>query len=159
MTPAANLPPENADRCVPPGEPPAVPGSLPYAPAPRHGWWQAHALYPQAYTWYVFLSALDLMLTWVILHLGGREVNVLADWVIARFNLPGLVAFKFLLVVLVVILCELVGRRRPGTGRRLARWAVVLSAVPVLVAAAHLLGLLLRGPHNAFPELGPGAGS
>ena len=31
------------------------------------------ARYPQAYVWFIFVSALDLMMTWVVLYFGGRE--------------------------------------------------------------------------------------
>lgn len=34
------------------------------------------------YVWFVFFSAMDVMLTWVILWRGGREVNPIADRVI-----------------------------------------------------------------------------
>ena len=93
-----------------------------------------------AYTWFVFLSAMDLMLTWIILHYDGREVNPLADWIVARMDLWGLVAFKFSLVSLVVVLCETIGRHRPALGRFVARFAVVITAVPV----GYAFFLLLR---------------
>lgn len=98
-------------------------------------------LYPELYTWFVFLAALDLLLTWMILHADGREVNIVADWVIQRFNLPGVVLFKFIIVALVVTICEVVGRFSEPVGRKLARWAVVLTAFPVVVGAAYVLRL------------------
>lgn len=103
------------------------------------------ALYPELYTWYVFLSSLDLLMTWLILHLEGRELNMVADWIIQRYNLPGIVVFKFGLVMFVLLVCETVGRRRDATGRRLARWAIVLSAFPVLVGVTHVLLAALAG--------------
>jgi hypothetical protein len=105
------------------------------------------ALYPALYTWYVFMAALDVLFTWAILHAGGSEENWLAAWIIRRHDLYGVVAFKFMLVVLVVAICEVVGRRRPATGQALARWAVVLSAFPVVVGATHLLRIALEGAH------------
>ncbi|MCP4594048.1 MAG: hypothetical protein GY842_25220, partial [bacterium] len=35
-------------------------------------------LYPDIYVWFVFLAAVDLMLTWVILATGGKELNWIA---------------------------------------------------------------------------------
>lgn len=96
-------------------------------------------LYPNHYVWFVFLSAMDAMVTWVVLYRGGREVNALADWVIRRYGLAGMVAYKFLLVVVVVAVCELTGRRKPATGRSLARLAVVVGCVPVALGLALLL--------------------
>jgi hypothetical protein len=97
-------------------------------------------LYENHYTWFVFVSALDIMLTWVILHAGGREANQLAASVLERFGLEGLVVFKFALVILVIAICEVVGRKNFATGRRLASWAVALTCVPLLVAVGLLWG-------------------
>lgn len=102
--------------------------------------------YPNAYVWFVFLAALDVMLTYLILHpvlfardLGmtesrGAETNALADWIIERWDVPGMVIFKFVLVVVVVVLCEIIGRRKEETGRRIAEWAVAITAIPVIIA-------------------------
>jgi hypothetical protein len=95
--------------------------------------------YPEFYVWYVFLSASDVLFTSVILHLEGREVNALANWILELFNVRGLVAYKFLVVVLVICICEVVGRRNHETGLMLARWMVALAAFPLMVVAAQLL--------------------
>src|SRR3954452_10469409 len=89
-------------------------------------------LYPNEYAWLIFVSALDVMLTWIILYTGGYENHVLADAVVGRFGLPGLVLFKFALVLLVIIICETVGRRKPITGRRLALAAIAITCLPVI---------------------------
>lgn len=85
-------------------------------------------LYPECYSLLVFASALDLLLTWVVLHLGGYEANVLAAFVIDRFDLPGVVAFKFGLMILVILISEYVGRRRESLGRALAMISVAFPA-------------------------------
>jgi hypothetical protein len=91
----------------------------------------------------VFVSALDVLFTWLILAADGEEVNALADWIIRNHSLPGLAVFKFATVVLVLLICEVGGRRRFQTGAKLARWAVVLSGFPAVVGAAHLLRIAL----------------
>lgn len=96
-------------------------------------------LYPRSYKWFVFISAVDVILTWFILLLGGREVNVIADAVIAGAGLQGILIYKFCLVLLVVMICEVVGRRRPGVGRNLARAAIVITALPVVLSIAQLV--------------------
>lgn len=93
-------------------------------------------LYPRAYKWFVLISAVDLVLTWFILLLGGQEVNVLADAVIAHAGLKGILLYKFCLVILVVLLCEVVGRRRPRLGRKLALGAIAITALPVVLSLA-----------------------
>jgi hypothetical protein len=95
--------------------------------------------YPAAYTWIVLLASLDLMLTWVILHQGGQELNRLADSVIDRYGLWGLSAFKFGMISFVICLCEFIGRQRPGSGRFLAVVAILLNCVPVTMASYLLL--------------------
>ena len=97
------------------------------------------ALFPSAYGWFVLLASLDIMLTWVVLHFGGEEINALASWILERWSLAGMVVFKFSIVFFVMGSCEIVGRRDPGTGRRLSEWAVAISTVPVIVAFVELL--------------------
>jgi len=92
-------------------------------------------LYPNCYTWFVLLAALDIMLTTLIIAgFEGYEVNVVADWIIAAGGLRGVVAFKFGVVIMVVLICELVGRRHVAKGRKLAEWAVAITCIPVAVA-------------------------
>ena len=102
-------------------------------------------LYPGVYIWYVVLASFDIILTWIILNLGGREENALANWIFKHGGLVGAVIFKFATVVLVVVICEFVGRQRDKTGRRVAEWAIALTAIPVVVAIVQLLVVALRG--------------
>jgi len=97
-------------------------------------------LYENHYTWFVLVSALDVMLTWVVLHAGGREANMLADAVLRNYGLEGLVTFKFALVVLLIVLCEIIGRRSHVAGKRLASGAVALTCVPLVIAVMLLWG-------------------
>lgn len=96
-------------------------------------------LYQTTYKWFVLISAFDVILTWLILLLGGSEVNILADAVISHAGLKGVLIYKFCLVILVVVVCEVVGRRRPRIGRNLARFAVVITALPVILSIAQLI--------------------
>lgn len=95
--------------------------------------------YPMAHGWSVLLAALDLTLTSVILQLGGRELNVLAEVVIGRFGLAGATAYKFALISFVICLCEIVGRRDVHAGRRFCVAVIAIASTPVVVAAAQLL--------------------
>ena len=113
----------------------------------RHPWldWSdEHVRYPNHYAWFVLASALDLMLTWAVLWLGGSEVNPLAAAVLGSSGFAGMIVFKFSIVALVVAICEVVGRSRWTTGRRLSIAAVVISASPILwsmmLIARHLHG-------------------
>ena len=96
-------------------------------------------LYPNTYVWFVLASALDVMLTSVILHLGGGEANGVARWVIERYDIVGMSIFKFTLVILVILICQWVGLRNRAKGRRLAEWAVALTFVPVVFSLVLIL--------------------
>ena len=96
-------------------------------------------LYFNMHMLFVSLAALDIIVTWKILHLGGHELNAMADWIIRNYDVPGVVLYKFALVLFVVSICEITGRRNRRTGLFLARWAVALTAFPVVVGLVHLL--------------------
>jgi hypothetical protein len=107
-----------------------------------------HALYPNRYVWFVFASTLDILLTHAILHhfsdFGGRELNTIADWVIRRFDIWGAITLKFVTVLVVITACEIVGRKNPRTGSRLATTVLILSLIPPGVALWQLLAFALR---------------
>ena len=110
---------------------------------PRH-WW-GPVLFPDRYLWLVFLSALDVMLTRVILFLGGSEVNPDADAIIANWGMPGLSVFKFLIIAFVIVACEYIGRISRRQGRRLAIIGVCIAAFPVLWSSGLLLNMAMEG--------------
>lgn len=102
-------------------------------------------LYPNEYVWFVFFSSLDVMLTWAILKRDGAEVNPIAKYVIDLWGLNGAIAFKFSLMIFVIIVCEIVGRTRPAAARRLIRLCIFVSALPVtwslLLLLVHTYGM------------------
>ncbi len=102
-------------------------------------------LFPSQYVWFVFVSALDILVTWTILSLDGVELNALADAVIVQRGATGLILYKFALVLFVIINCEVIGRRRARAGFKLAEWSVALSVIPVFVGLWQL-GLYAWAP-------------
>lgn len=91
-----------------------------------------------AYVWIIFISSLDIMLTWKILDHGGIEVNPLAASVIDAWGMQGAVAFKFALMMWVIVVCEILARLRRSAGKFLAYTAIIVSASPVLWSLALL---------------------
>lgn len=90
------------------------------------------ALYPNHYAWYVLAGTLDILVTYIIvMHLGGGEANAMARRILERHGWPGMVALKYGTVLVVLLVCEIVGRRSERTGKFLAVTAVVLSSLPV----------------------------
>jgi len=66
----------------------------------------------------ILCSAADLLMTVALLRRGGRfyESNVAAQWFFARWNVAGMAAFKFTIIGFVIVVSEIVERRRPGLG-------------------------------------------
>jgi hypothetical protein len=96
------------------------------------------AIHQDLCVWFVFLSTLDVMLTWIMLHWGGSEVNALANWIIDRWDIFGLVAFKFGFVTLVICMIHVIARLSTSAARHVAEWAVALATMPVVLALVQL---------------------
>ena len=97
--------------------------------------WHAvpHMRFPSAYLWLVFLSSLDIMLTWVILSLKGQELNPIANAVIQHSGLTGMIIFKYSLTIFVIIMCEIIGRKKNRTAKMLITFGVVLTCIPIFI--------------------------
>ncbi len=100
--------------------------------------------YQNAYLWFIFVSSLDIILTWVILRKGGVEVNPIAELVIDSWGLPGAIGFKFALMLFVIISCEIVGRTRDALARKLIILGILISSFPVVWSLTLLLLNWLR---------------
>jgi len=96
------------------------------------------SLYPRLYGWLLLVAALDIMLTWVVLHLGGSELNAFAARAIEHAGHWGLIAIKFSAAIVVVSICEYIGRQRDVHGRCTRTWAIAIWALPVVFALAQL---------------------
>jgi uncharacterized membrane protein len=96
---------------------------------------QPAMLFPNEYVWLVFVSAMDIIFTWIIIrNYDGTEANPIAQLYIDLHGPTGLIIYKFCIVIFVVLLCEWVGHLKERTGRRLARASVIISAIPLLVS-------------------------
>jgi heme/copper-type cytochrome/quinol oxidase subunit 3 len=100
---------------------------------------QPHVRYPNGYVWLVFVATLDVFFTYIVLRLGGREVNPVAAHVISHWDVPGMVTFKLCLITLAIVIAEEVGRRDDRLGRRFVGYAIALSLAPVTLAILLLL--------------------
>jgi hypothetical protein len=104
--------------------------------------------YAWLYLIFITLSSLDLIFTSTILLMGGEELNWIANQVIASGGLTGIVAFKYALVVLVIIMIENIGRIRHEVGERIAMLAIAITTIPVIVGLTQLLVELTVGFSN-----------
>lgn len=106
----------------------------------------AQVLYPDHYVWYILLSALDIMITtFVLAHLHMREANTFAQWSINHFGTWGLIGLKFASAILVILICEHIGRRHPTRARHLAAAAIAISLFPITAALLQVAFLALGG--------------
>lgn len=98
-------------------------------------------LYTRWYAWFLVASALDIIMTAMVLSLGGIEMNPVADFVITQFGMHGAMAYKFSLVILVILLCEIIGRHNNRWGRSVAQFAVLGPAFAALLGYSLILRL------------------
>ncbi len=106
----------------------------------------APILYPKTYAAFLVVATMDVVCTWVVLALGGRELNAFANMLLQRWDVHGLLALKFSVCVMVLITCEFIGRRRPATAVRLAIAAIVLNIFPVVVGTGQVVRFLAMQP-------------
>lgn len=97
-----------------------------------------HASYPNLYLWLVLLSSLDIFLTWIILHLGGREANPIANHILS-LHPKALIAYKFAIVVFLIVLSEVLATRSHRAGKLLLQAACGLTCLPIVFAMRLLL--------------------
>jgi hypothetical protein len=107
------------------------------------GLWRRNVLYPDLYVWLILVSSLDILTTWIVLYCQGSEANLIANYFIQHYGRAGIVLFKFTLVCLIIICCEVIGRHRPVWGRHIAAWAIALPAAAVALGFVQLLAALL----------------
>jgi len=96
--------------------------------------------YQNAYVWLVLVASLDVVLTMLVLNVWkGHEVNPIAAAVIEAMGFGWAIAFKYGLIILVIVICEIVGRRDDRVGLGLSILAVLLNVVPVVYTFALLM--------------------
>lgn len=89
--------------------------------------------YAKAYALLVLFSAIDILLTRkVLMDFGGTEANPLAAYVIEQGGFFAASIFKYALVVLAIILCEVIGRMKDHVGRRLSWTMVMIGIIPIV---------------------------
>ena len=107
--------------------------------------------FPNLYLWLIFLSALDVVLTRVILYFGGTEVNPLADWIIDQWGQMGMSLFKFGIVAFVIIICEYTARMDMKMAFRLALIGCIISALPVVWSTGLIIQMIMTFDPLAEP--------
>ena len=98
----------------------------------------------------VALSAADIFMTFTLLRASPAffEANPVARWFFARWNMAGMVAFKFSIIAGVIALAELIERKRPGRGK----FVLMIGCLGAVYAVA--VGLRLYLGHGVAPAAG-----
>ncbi len=98
----------------------------------------------------VALSAADLFMTFTLLRASPTffEANPVARWFFARWNMAGMVAFKFSIIAGVIALAELIERKRPGRGK----FVLMVGCLGAVYAVT--VGLRLYLGHGGAPAAG-----
>ena len=118
--------------------------------------WSLPVRHPNLYLWLIFVSALDVILTRVVLFFGGKEINPVADFVLLHWGRLGMSLFKFLIIGFVIIVCEYIATRSATVSRRLAIVSIVISLVPVIWSCIIIIMLILNPPVEKDGILGDG---
>lgn len=105
----------------------------------RTGIMRRDLMYARYYLWFIVASALDIIMTAVVISIGGYEANPLADVVIGRFGMHGAMAYKFALALVVILCCEAIGRHNERRGRWVAAFAVSMPAFAALLGYSLIL--------------------
>ena len=79
------------------------------------------------------------MFTWIVLYHHGIEVNPLARVILHVGGKFGFVAFKFSIIVFVIGLCEIIGRRNKLAAQGLIGAGIAMTSLPVALAILQLL--------------------
>jgi len=95
---------------------------------------------------YLILSFADLYATIRQLAFGINEGNMLANWVLAHFGIPGFAVYKMLLVFFVLGVIKLIERRRMRVAHILL-WAanITMAYVAILHIAIMISTVYLAG--------------
>ncbi|MEM9882013.1 MAG: DUF5658 family protein [Planctomycetota bacterium] len=95
--------------------------------------------FPWLYTAIIAAGTLDVLLTGILLALGGREINPLAAAILEHYGFAGMVVFKYLIVGLVILMCDFVADRDWRKARVLAIALIGIKASPVIWSSGLLI--------------------
>jgi Domain of unknown function (DUF5658) len=96
--------------------------------------------------WFALVSALDLLLTFLLLNgdtgsgwVRFDESNFIARYFLHSWGYRGLAYFKLAMVAFVVAICQLIALKRVDVGRRVLRFASVIVGAVVVYSVVLML--------------------
>jgi hypothetical protein len=93
---------------------------------------------------FLAVSVADLLMTYVLLQTSPQfyESNPVANWAFQNWNMLGMTIYKFVLAAIVVTVCEVIERRRPGWGK----FVLAIGCLATMFAFAKGLRFYLNFP-------------
>jgi hypothetical protein len=93
---------------------------------------------------FLAVSVADLLMTYALLRISPHfyESNPVADWAFQKWNMLGMTIYKFVLAAIVVTVCEVIERKRPGWGK----FVLAIGCLATMFAFAKGLHFYLNFP-------------
>ena len=91
-----------------------------------------HVILSQEYLGFLLLNLFDLFLTGYIFRFSGQEANGIPAFVLHHFGLRGFAIFKFVMVVMIIVLCEVINKHSFIHAQQVILGACALYVVVVL---------------------------
>lgn len=86
----------------------------------KEKFWTMHLPLETETCYFVLANALDAIMTRLLLNFEQfRESNIIADYVLTNFGMRGMIYFKFIVVAVVVIIAQIVARKKLHVARYL----------------------------------------
>lgn len=108
--------------------------------------------FPAEYGLFVAANLLDLFLTMLFIERGAGEANPAASWILLTFGKTGFIAYKVLLMLVVIGLCEAVARKRKILARLLIWFGIVALAVVTITTAMRYYDYMQTPDGGALPD-------
>lgn len=94
---------------------------------------------------FILANALDVFMTFMLLYTGSfRESNEIANAVLQKFGISGMVFFKFAIVAVVTVIAQVIALKKPTT----AKW--VLNGGSVVVFGVVIYSVYLFVKYSAW---------
>ena len=106
---------------------------------PKNPIWRGQLPLEKETCWFILANALDVFMTFILLNLEDfRESNAIANYVLARWGIRGMVYFKFGLVALVTVIAQIAARKNIQIGRWLLNFGTIVIG-GVVIYSCYLL--------------------
>ncbi|WP_240928108.1 DUF5658 family protein [Thalassoroseus pseudoceratinae] len=88
---------------------------------------RGHLPFEHETTLYVFVSALDVFMTYILMRTGTfQEGNPVARYFFDRWGMKGMIYFKFGMVAFVLVLAQIIATKRPKVAEYLIKFATLV---------------------------------